>query len=230
MQKTSPIILATRLLFVTIALISPFYGVGASFIMAVPMESYFIVSLTAVVALVITYIPDILQQRKIVVLSKKLQEFVAVFTVMAMFFGEILGFYERFVWWDTMLHFSSGIMLSFVGLSLFNSLSKINSDSVQYKSTVAIVFAVLFAITCGAIWEIIEFTGDSLLGMNMQRWQSVTKIVMVDEGITNLSNPGLINTMKDIICDVVGSLCSVPFMLPFKKPSKVNAITSQLLN
>ena len=224
MEKTSPIILSTRLLFIATALISAFYGAGVSFIMQVQMDSYFIVSLTAVVALVITYIPSVLHQRKIVVFTIRLQEFVAIFTVMAMFFGEILDFYERFVWWDTMLHLFSGIMLSFVGLSLFSSLSKINSNSVQYKPVVSIVFAVLFAIACGALWEIIEFAGDSLLGMNMQRWQSVT----IEESISNLSNPGLINTMKDIICDVVGSLCSVPFMFPFKKVNKVDTITSQL--
>ena len=229
MQRSKPVILYSRLLFFVIALCAPIYGIMINIIKQISPETYFIAAITAIVALAITHIPDIMC-RKNIVLPTKLQEFMVIFVVLSMFCGEILNFYERFVWWDTMLHFFSGIMLSFIGFRLFLSLSKISSKSEEYNPVVAIVFAIMFAIACGAIWEIIEFAGDSLLGMNMQRWQILSSDTNVLQSSSNLSNPGLINTMKDIICGVVGSLCSVIFMLPLEKASVVNAISSKLLN
>jgi len=223
MQKENTVILSSRLLFLAVALSAPIYGIGMNSTKQVAIGSYYIVAVTAMIALAITYIPEIMYQRKIVALPIKLQEFIAIFTVLAMFFGEIMNFYDRFVWWDSMLHFFSGIMLSLIGSNLYQSLSRTNTNSPQYNPIVAIVFAVLFAIACGAVWEIIEFAGDSLLGMNMQRWQvSASEQYSAIQSMSNLSNPGLVNTMKDIICDVIGSLCSIFFMLPSKNTGIFN--------
>jgi hypothetical protein len=223
MQKENTVILSSRLLFIVVALSAPIYGIGMNSTKQVAMGSYYIVAVTAMIALAITYIPEIMYQRKIVALPIKLQEFIAIFTVLAMFFGEIMNFYDRFVWWDSMLHFFSGIMLSLIGSNLYQSLSGTNTNSSQHNPIVAIAFAVLFAIACGAVWEIIEFAGDSLLGMNMQRWQvSASEQYSALQSMSNLSNPGLVNTMKDIICDVIGSLCSIFFMLPSKNAGIFN--------
>ena len=227
MQKTSPVITFSRLLFMVVALIALVYGVVMNVTKQISTTPYLITVVTAIVGFAITYVPSLMYQTRIATLPIKLQEFIAIFTIMAMFFGEILSFYDRFIWWDTMLHFSSGIMLSLIGLSLFKSLNQIGGNYSQGNPVVAVVFAVLFAIACGALWEIVEFAGDSLLGMNMQRWQTISSDV---QRASNLSNPGLVNTMKDIICDVVGSLCSMALMVPFKRKSIFNSITAQLLN
>jgi len=51
-------------------------------------------------------------------------------------------------------------------------------------------FAFCFVIACGTVWEIIEFTSDRLFGTDMQRWLET----------------GVVDTMKDIIEDVLGGL------------------------
>ena len=54
-------------------------------------------------------------------------------------------------------------------------------------------FAFLFALGVGALWEIFEFTMDSLFGMNMQK--------------PMLGDPsGLTDTMWDLIVDALGAL------------------------
>ena len=53
-------------------------------------------------------------------------------------------------------------------------------------------------MAAGAIWEIYEFTGDSLLGMNMQKWRT-------EAGVPLVGQAALADTMKDIIVDVLGA-------------------------
>jgi uncharacterized membrane protein YjdF len=55
------------------------------------------------------------------------------------------------------------------------------------------LFAFLFAVTVGVIWEIFEFSMDSIFGMDMQ------KTMLGDES-------GLTDTMFDLIVDNVGAL------------------------
>ncbi|MFO7818087.1 MAG: hypothetical protein R6V39_10475, partial [Desulfovibrionales bacterium] len=54
-------------------------------------------------------------------------------------------------------------------------------------------FAFLFAVGTGALWEIFEFSMDSLVGMNMQ------KGMLGDES-------GLTDTMFDLMVDTLGAL------------------------
>ena len=51
----------------------------------------------------------------------------------------------------------------------------------------------------GALWEIYEFTGDGLFGLNMQKY-------MLENGTQLVGRAALGDTMKDIIVDVLGSL------------------------
>lgn len=174
------------------------------------------IALTALVTLLILYVPNYIIYKDILAIPEALQVFFSIFTFCAMFLGEIMDFYTRFSWWDTMLHFMSGILFSMVGYLLFTSLNRNQTIRSYLNPLTTVLFAVCFSVACGVIWEIFEFAGDSLLGMNMQRWQSD---VQLDEWATmlnrsNTSNPGLINTMKDIIADTLGSVCSVVVLLP----------------
>ena len=49
-----------------------------------------------------------------------------------------------------------------------------------------VIFGFSFAVAIGSIWEIFEFTMDSILGFNMQK-------------------SGLIDTMSDLIVDAIGA-------------------------
>lgn len=55
------------------------------------------------------------------------------------------------------------------------------------------LFAFVFAVALGALWEVFEFAMDSLFGMNMQ------KAILGDPS-------GLTDTMWDLIVDAAGAL------------------------
>jgi len=77
-----------------------------------------------------------------------------------------------------------------------------------------VLFAFCFSLACELIWEIFEFSADSLIGSNMQRWQSDFTIDewLVIQNVSNWSNPGLIDTMKDIINNLIGATVSSVFV------------------
>ena len=58
------------------------------------------------------------------------------------------------------------------------------------------VFAFCFALAMGAVWEIYEFTMDSVFGTNMQKY-------MLDNGTALIGQAALQDTMKDIIVDAI---------------------------
>lgn len=182
-------------------------------------NSYFAVTLTSLVTIAILHVPDFLKEKNLIAVPAILQTAFSIFTFCAMFLGEIFDFYTRFSWWDTMLHFSSGILFSIAGYLLFVSFNRENRIRRHLNPLSVLLFAICFSIACGVFWEIFEFAGDSLLGMNMQKWQSDASAKewasMLND--SNFSNPGLINTMKDIIADTLGSICSVVFLLPLVK-------------
>jgi len=216
MKKTNWIINIIRIIMIAAMVIALGRGIYMGIVSHELETDYFITAFTALVSIIITYIPTFVQNKKIIAMPVMLQTALTVFTFLAMFFGEMLGFYDLFNWWDSMLHFSSGIIFALVGYMLFITFNRDSSVRGKLHPASVIMFAVCFSIACGAMWEIFEFAGDSMLGMNMQRWQN--DIQPADwsalQNASNFSNPGLINTMKDIICDVSGTLLAIPMLLP----------------
>ena len=103
--------------------------------------------------------------------------------------GDIHGYYERFWWWDLLLHGSSGVLLGLAGFLLIYILNSEEKVHVNLKPFFVILFSFTFAIAIGAAWEIFEFAMDSFFGLNMQK-------------------SGLVDTMWDLIVDTGGALIS----------------------
>ena len=60
-------------------------------------------------------------------------------------------------------------------------------------------YFLLLSLALGAVWEIYEFTMDSVFGTNMQKY-------MLDNGTALIGQAALQDTMKDIIVDAIGAL------------------------
>ena len=218
MKKSNPVILGVRLLFSATGVAALTYGIYTTAALHQIDGTAFITALTALISMGLTFAPGFAAKKNIIAMPIWLQVFISLFTTFAMFFGEILKFYDRFIWWDTMLHLLSGFMCSALGFLLFVSLNRDSSVRSQINPAAVVLFTLCFSIACGAVWEIFEFAADSLLGMNMQRWQTVEAANAAELiNISNFSNPGLIDTMKDIICDIVGSLISMAVILPLAR-------------
>lgn len=115
------------------------------------------------------------------------------FVFAAVFLGEVHGYYTRFWWWDIALHTSSGFLLGIIGFLLVYLLNESDRIDLHMRPGFLAFFAFLFALGMGALWEIFEFTMDSLFAMNMQ------KPMFGDYS-------GLTDTMWDLIVDAGGAL------------------------
>lgn len=143
--------------------------------------------------LTITLTPLLLRSRVSLRIPPEFQLLAVIFVFAALFLGEVRSFYERYWWWDIALHASSGLLLGIVGFLLVYVLNESRNIDLQLRPGFVALFAFLFAVTVGTLWEILEFISDQTLGTNMQ------KPMRGDPS-------GLTDTMWDLIVDTLGAL------------------------
>lgn len=131
------------------------------------------------------------------------------FLVGAMLLGNVLGFFRSVPHWDDVLHALSSFLAGTFGAELLDTGATV-SGGIGGRLTRAL-FAFSFAMAIGGVWEIAEFTGDSLFGMNAQRYLSIT------DGTPLVGHEVLFDTMKDLIVDACGALVSAVLAARRKK-------------
>lgn len=159
---------------------------------------------TAVLGFSLTFIPETVENitKKKVRFSDGMKITIVIFIFCAEFLGEIRSFYEIVPWWDNMLHFLSGIILGLIGFILVYALNE--SNIVTLKPIFIVSFAFFFALSCGVLWEIFEFSGDRLLGLNMQKFRPPENVnTLLTENWSY--DDGLKDTMTDIIMDAISA-------------------------
>lgn len=89
------------------------------------------------------------------------------FIFLSLFLGKMYNIYAVFPWWDSFLHFISGIIVGFVGILVFKILV---SEKIYFTlpPLVKSLISFLFAVTSSALWEVWEFAGDKLFGFDSQ--------------------------------------------------------------
>jgi len=120
-------------------------------------------------------------------------QIVAVLFVFAtLFLGEVHDYYERFWWWDMVLHTTSGLLLGMVGFMFVYILNEDAHVDLHMRPSFVALFAFFFAVALGAIWEVFEFAMDRFFGTNMQP-------------ATPGDPSGLTDTIHDLIVDTIGA-------------------------
>jgi uncharacterized membrane protein YjdF len=109
------------------------------------------------------------------------------FIFLTLFLGSLTNFYERFAWWDGMLHFMSGALLGIVGFLLIYILNEQKKTRLALSPFFVAFFSLCFTMAMGVFWEIYEYIMDSRFGYQMQE-------------------DGLSDTMSDLIVCAVGAL------------------------
>ena len=137
--------------------------------------------------LVITFLPYFMNNLLHMKIPAELETFSIIFTYLALFLGEVHGFYVKYWWWDLALHTTSGLlggMLGFLLVYVLNSNKKINFNMTPLFIA---LFAFMFTMSMGTLWEIFEFAVDTMFGLDMQ-------------------SSSLQDTMSDLIVDCAGGL------------------------
>lgn len=137
---------------------------------------------------------------------------VAIFAFLALICGNGLHFYRLFPWWDTAEHLVSGISLGFIGYWLVDVIA---SHDVKHGFLKAIV-AILMALGCGAIWEMIEYTSDGIQGTNFQRYMQTGRSVLKKGDQPKIGRDALYDTMKDIFVDFGGASAGVVIVVVYE--------------
>jgi len=108
---------------------------------------------------------------------------IVIFIYATIFLGEAFDFYERYSWWDVVLHGGSALGFGLIGFLFVFTMFEGDRYAAPAWAMAFIAFS--FAVTMGAVWEIFEFFMDQTFGLNMQK-------------------SGLVDTMWDLIVDVIG--------------------------
>lgn len=143
------------------------------------------------ITMLLTFYDKIVEKVLKIKLEDKLKISLIIFIFAAQCLGTVLGFYGKFLWWDTMLHTISGVIFFFVGEAIIKQMS---NEKGELNNKIIIAFAVCFSLSTGVIWEIFEFFVDSLLGQNMQ----------VAKGL--IGQEAVMDTMIDLISVTVGTI------------------------
>lgn len=139
----------------------------------------------SLMALILTLLPAVFSRRLKIRLPLSFLAAISLFVFGTLFLGEVLDFYNRFWWWDMLLHGVSAVGLGIIGFLIVFSLFE--GDEYAAPPWALSLFAFCFALAVGALWEIFEFLMDQTFGLNMQK-------------------SGLVDTMADLIVDTIGAL------------------------
>lgn len=185
-------------------------------------SEYLFVSAQSGLFLIVSFLPTFLNKLKLDVPDFMYIMFM-VFCLAHFLCGEILGFFVRFKWWDSVLHTFSGMMIALLSFSLINLLNNHKGDF-KLNMGFAILFAFSLTVAIGVIWEIIEFVADLWFETNMQRAYIST---LSGRGEPLVGQDALLDTMKDLILDSIGAavVCVLCAIFAHKKKIRIEDLS-----
>lgn len=121
-----------------------------------------------------------------------------IFLYSAIFLGEIRNFYYDIPYWDVILHAFSGVMIGCIGFSIISLLNDKEIFHLNLTPFFIAFFAFCFAMMLGTVWEIYEYSSDTVLKTNMQKYK-------LENGSELVGREALKDTMDDLIVDGMGA-------------------------
>jgi len=153
--------------------------------MVAAWEGQWLVAFTALAVLALTFLPALIERQLSVHLPVEFTLVTSVFLYASFGLGEVRGFYQRFWWWDILLHSTSALVMGLIGFLLVYVFYSTHRVRMAPLYVGMVCFG--FAVTVGTLWEIFEFGMDWAFGFNMQK-------------------SGLVDTMTDLMVDTLGAL------------------------
>lgn len=136
--------------------------------------------------------PMVLRRLRAITIPSEIHVVIVLFVFASLFLGEIRDYYERIWWWDLALHSSAGLLLGMLGFLVVYMLNEDEKVDLHMKPSFVALFAFMFSVGSGCLWEIFEFSMDRIFGLTMQK--------------PMLGDPsGLTDTMWDMIVNTIGA-------------------------
>jgi len=152
----------------------------------------------------LTQLPQLLLTRANIRLPASFTVGITFFIFGTIFLGEALDFYNRYWWWDVVLH--GGSAMGFGMLGFLFAFTLFEGDRYAAPAWALALIGFTFAVTIGALWELFEYAMDVNFGLNIQK-------------------SGLVDTMWDLILDVTGGACGALMGYFFLKGRELGGLT-----
>lgn len=167
-----------------------YYGVRillaiAMILFAVNQDWISLLNTTLILLLIMS--PSILKKKYNFFFPIGLDALTSVFVFISLFLGSVQDYYERFPLLDGILHFKSGILLGVFGFIFVYLLNSDKENKVYIKPLFISFFVVSFSMGLSVLWEIYEYTIDTVWGFKTQE-------------------SGLPDTMGDLITNTIGAI------------------------
>ena len=159
-----------------------------------------------ILMIVLLQAPSVLRLRYRIEVPPLLSAVVLLFAFTALVLGDGMDFYGRFTWWDKLLHAESGVLLSMVAMWLIHVIMAENDKYIYFNKYFLVLFLIMFSLGMGALWEILEYTYDSIAGTNSQQFmESTTSSIILPDDTALSGHAALCDTMTDLILDLAGA-------------------------
>lgn len=142
--------------------------------------------------MIATLAPELFRHQLPVEIPSEVQIVATLFVFATIFLGEVQDYYERIWWWDQALHTTAGLMFGMLGFLIVYALNESRSVQLQMHPAFVALFAFMFALGIGNVWEIFEYAMDEFFGLTMQK-------------PTARDPSGLGDTMWDLIVNALGA-------------------------
>lgn len=148
------------------------------------IEARWSIAFIAAGTLALSLVPVLVQRRLGLRMPVHFLAAVVVFVFATIFLGEAFDFYNRYWWWDVVLHGGSALAFGLAGFLFVFMLFEGDRYAAPAGAVASLGFCL--ALSVGTVWEIFEFAMDQIFGLNMQK-------------------SGLVDTMWDLIVDTIGA-------------------------
>jgi len=182
------------------------------FVVAVGLLFYFIIQkksynyCQAGIALILLMIPTLVNRLSKIKITSDLCYLYYLFCFFTIIAGSLLGAYAIIPYWDKILHFSSGILITFIGMIVFQLLSGRNNHLLITNMKLIGCFSFFLNAGIAAFWEIYEYGLYVFLGVDALNME------------TSMAH----DTLQDIIVCIVGGALVLTFMGVSKRCGKSN--------
>ncbi|WP_343079322.1 hypothetical protein [Ostreiculturibacter nitratireducens] len=153
-------------------------------VVAALIERRWVLVFEAVATILMSMMPVFFARRFGIRLPLRFVAGIGLFLYATIFLGEAYDFYDRYWWWDVLMHGGAAMGFGLMGFLFIFMLFE--GDRYAAPAWAMAMIAFCFSVTLGALWEIFEYAMDVNFGMNMQK-------------------SGLVDTMWDLIVDVIGA-------------------------
>jgi len=213
-------------------------------------------AMICILSLLLFLMPAFLQQKMKIKIPAVFQAIIFSFIYAAEILGEVNHYYVLIPGWDTMLHTMNGFLCAAIGFSLIYLLNR-GSKHINLSPFYLTLVAFCFSMTVGVLWEFFEFTMDQFFYLDMQKDFIVQNIGSVTLDPNNSGMPffignitdtivntadgksyvidggyldiGIIDTMKDLLVNLVGAVAFSIIGYSTLKYSKNSAIVDNLM-